>query len=503
MKVYLIGAGPGDPELLTLKGKSVIEKADVVVYDYLAAPQLLAFAKPAVEKIYVGKKGNDHTISQEEINRLLVRLAKEGKIVARLKGGDPFVFGRGGEEIEELIAANIPFEIIPGVTSPIAAAAYAGIPLTHRSFTATVAFATGHEDPTKTESNVDFKALSKIGTVVFLMGVKNLPHIVKNLLAAGKNAETPVALIRRGTTAHQQTVIGTLKTIVKEVEKAKLTAPAITVVGDVVSLRDTMKWFEGRPLFGKTIAVTRSRAQASDMVERLSGLGAAVVECPTIEIQPPADNYTTLDMEIKNISTYQWLVFTSVNGVDAFFSRLFQANLDARSLYNIKTAVIGPETAKRLLTYGVKTDLMPKSYRAESVVEVFQTENVAGKKILLPRAAQARPILPVELTKMGATVIEVPAYETVTVPDSQEKLLNALKNKEIDIITFTSSSTVINLLQMIPKDQIKFLLASVTLASIGPITTQTAKDNGLNVSITANTFTIDGLVHAIQNHYKK
>ena len=501
MKVYLIGAGPGDPGLLTIKGKNAIEAAGVIVYDYLAAPQLLAFAKPDAEKIYVGKKGGDHTLSQEGISQLLVQLAKEGKTVARLKGGDPFIFGRGGEEIEELIRHHIPFEIIPGVTSPIAAAAYAGIPLTHRAHTATVAFATGHEDPNKTESNIDFDALSKIGTVVFLMGIKNLPNIVENLLACQKPVDTPVAVIRWGTTARQKTVTGTLTTIVGEVKKAKLTAPAITVVGDVVNLRSEMKWFENRPLFTKTIAVTRSRAQASDLVEKLTSLGATVIETPTIEINPPEDNYAQLDTAIENLEKYDWLAFTSVNGVDSFFERLFQKGLDARTMGHMKTAAIGPQTAKRLQSYGVRTDLLPETYVAESVVAAFQKENMTGKTVLLPRAATARPILPAALMKMGAKVDEVPAYQTIHVVESRESLLHALRQKEIDTVTFTSSSTVTNFIEWIPKEEKDTLLDGIVFASIGPITTQTAVENGLAVAVTAEAYTIDGLVDAIRNYY--
>ena len=322
-KVYLVGAGPGDPGLITVKGRQCIATADIIIYDYLASPALLRFAREDAELIYVGKKGGDHTLSQEQINALIVEKAQSGAIVTRLKGGDPFIFGRGGEEAQVLKNADIAFEIVPGVTSAIAAAAYAGIPLTHRTMTSTVAFVTGHEDPTKAESSIDWPALATgIGTLVFFMGIKNLPHIVHQLRSGGKPADTPAAVIRWGTTAHQQTVIGTLEDIEKKVLAAGLRAPAIIVVGEVVSLRETLKWFEQRPLLGKTIAVTRAREQASDLVERLSDLGAACLEFPTIRVAPAQDS-GPLNAALAKLKQYDWIVFTSVNGVGYFFESLF------------------------------------------------------------------------------------------------------------------------------------------------------------------------------------
>ncbi|MCU0613494.1 MAG: uroporphyrinogen-III C-methyltransferase [Desulfobacterales bacterium] len=500
-KVYLVGAGPGDPGLITVKGKECIQKADVLIYDYLAAPTLLRHANTKAEMIYVGKKGGDHTLSQDGINNLIVEKAKTGAIVTRLKGGDPFIFGRGGEEAEVLIKAGIPFEVVPGVTSAIAAPAYAGIPLTHRKFTSTVAFITGHEDPNKDNSNIDWASLAKgIGTLVFLMGVKNLPDIVDQLIKNGKSPETPVALVRWGTTSRQKTVSGILSDIVERVRAAKLKAPAIIVVGDVVRLREQMKWFENRPLLGKKIVVTRAREQASDLVANLSEMGADVLECPTIKVVPSED-LSALDTAISNLKSYDWLVLTSVNGVIHFFDRLFVKGLDARALGHLRTAAIGPATADMLLKFGLKTDIIPESYRAESVVDAFLKENIAGKKILLPRAREARPVLPVELRKMGATVDEIITYRTIQDRQNADILLEDLQNDAIDMVTFTSSSTVKNFKALIPDDMFFSLLDGVTVACIGPITADTAKELGFSVHVMADEFTIPGLCQAIVRHY--
>jgi len=502
-KVYLVGAGPGDPGLITVKGLECIKRADVLIYDFLASPSFLRHAPENAEIIYVGKKGGDHTLPQDKINSLIVEKAKSGLTVVRLKGGDPFIFGRGAEEAEVLIEAGIPFEIVSGVTSAIAAPAYAGIPLTHRKYTSTLAFITGHEDPTKEESNIDWAAISKgMGTIVFLMGVKNLPNITWQLINNGMSPETPVALVRWGTTSRQITITGTLDTIAERVKTAGFKPPAIIVVGQVVKLRDRMKWFENRPLMGKNIVVTRAREQASELVERLSDLGAECLECPTIQVGPP-DDIKPLDLAIESLSTYDWLVFTSVNGVNFFFNRLFAKNLDVRALSNIQTAVIGPATAKRLFDFGIKSDIIPESYRAESVVEAFKSENLIGKRILLPRAKDARPILPVELKRMGAIVDEITAYCTKTVRNNADHLLSALEEGSIDIITFTSSSTVKNFKALLPPDKIETLMRNVTIASIGPVTAETAKKLGFDVHIIAESFTIPGLCQAILQHFNK
>ena len=500
-KVFLVGAGPGDPGLITVKGKECIEAAQVIIYDYLAAPALLNHAAENAEIIYVGKKGGHHTLSQDGINALIVEKAKAGLSVCRLKGGDPFIFGRGGEEAEVLAARGIPFEVVPGVTSAVAAAAYAGIPLTHRKLTATLAFVTGHEDPHKAESSIDWESLGRgIGTLVFFMGVKNLPDITQKLIAHGKSPDTPVALIRWGTMPAQQTVVGTLDNIADRIRKAGLKAPAIIVVGDVVELRENLKWFETRPLLGKRIVVTRAREQASDLVRRLADLGADCLEYPTIKVVP-ADDSTPLNDAINRLSVYDWIVFTSVNGVKFFFERLFELDLDVRALNHLQTAAIGPVTSQRLRTFGLKSDIIPENYRAEAVVEAFAKEKLKGKKILLPRAAEARPVLPVELRKMGAEVDEVTTYLTEKVSDSAELLIGHLAEKRVDLITFTSSSTAKNFKALLPADNFKALLDGVTIASIGPITTDTATDLGFEVHITAQTYTIPGLCDAIIKHY--
>ncbi len=497
-KVYLVGAGPGDPGLLTLKGQACIHQADVVVYDYLAAPALLAHASPGAEMIYVGKKGGDHTLSQEGINRLIVEKASQGLMVARLKGGDPFIYGRGGEEAEELIAAGIAYEVVPGVTSAVAAPAYAGIPLTHRDYTSTLAFVTGHEDPTKESSQINWSALAEgIGTIVFFMGVKNLPHITARLTSHGMATDTPVALVRWGTTNRQRTVTGTLATIVDVAREAGIKAPAIIVVGRVVELRERLRWFEDRPLLGRNIVVTRARAQASDLVHRLAELGANCLEYPTIKVEAETDT-GPLDRALDRLQGYDWLVFTSVNGVKFFFQRLFERGDDVRALHHMRTAVIGPVTAKRLLEFGLRSDIMPESYRAESVVAAFRSEAMAGRRVLLPRAADARAILPVELGKMGAEVDEVIVYRAHRVAQGADRLVDDLRDGRVDLVTFTSSSTVRNFRSLLPDAEAGELMARVQVASIGPVTTETAESLGIQVDITADEYTIPGLCRAIQ-----
>ncbi|MFH1489915.1 MAG: uroporphyrinogen-III C-methyltransferase, partial [Pseudomonadota bacterium] len=412
-KVVLVGSGPGDPGLLTLKAKACIERADVVIYDYLANPSFLAYAKESAELIYVGKKGGSHTMSQEDINRLIIEKARGGVHVVRLKGGDPFIFGRGGEEAEELVRAGIPFEIVPGITSAIAVPAYGGIPLTHRDFTSTVAFVTGHEDPTKGKSDIAWDKISTgVGTLVFLMGIGNLAGIADNLMANGRPPGTPVAVIQRGTTPEQRTLVGTLGDIGEKALQSGIKPPGIIVVGEIVRLRETLNWFEGMPLFGRRIVVTRAREQSSGFLARLAELGAECIEFPTIETVPPED-WEPLDEAIRSLENYHWLLFTSVNGVKAFFRRLDFLGRDVRDLKGLKLGAIGPRTAEALREKGLRPDLVPDEYRAEAVVSAFKRESAGGLRILLPRAAQAREVLPEELAKMGASVDVVAAYRTV------------------------------------------------------------------------------------------
>ena len=421
--VYLVGAGPGDPDLITVKGMKCLKQADVIIYDHLASAKLLKHAKPDAKTIYVGKEQGSHTLPQDEMNKLLVEQAKQGSTVVRLKGGHPFIFGRGGEEAQALAEAKIPFEIVPGITSAIAAPAYAGIPLTHRRYSASVGIVTGHEDPTKPHSTVDWSRLAVgVGTLVILMGVKNLAKITEGLISAGRDPKTPVALVRWGTTPQQITVVGTLETIVAQADAAELTPPVAIVVGEVVRLRDTLNWFEKKPLFGKTVVVTRTREQASELVAQLSALGAECLECPTIRVVPPQD-WAPLDEAIDRLDIYDWLVLTSVNGVNFFFDRLYERGKDVRAMGNLRTAAIGPATAKRMRDFGLKSDIVPETYRAESIIEAFEKESMEEKRVLLPRAKEARPILPVEIRKMGATVDEIAAYETEQARDNVDVLI--------------------------------------------------------------------------------
>lgn len=498
-KVYLVGAGPGDPGLFTLKGKALLEKADVVVYDYLANPELLKFCKESCEFIYVGKKGGAHTMPQEEINKLLVQKAKEGKIVVRLKGGDPFLFGRGGEELEELVKEGIPFEVVPGITSGIAVPAYAGIPVTHRDYTSTLALITGHEAEGKEESRIDFKALSRLGTLVFFMGVKNLPHIVENLIKKGKSPETPCAVIQWGTTPRQKTAEGTLSTIVEEVKKKGITAPAIIVVGEVVKLRKNFNWYEKKPLFGKRIVITRTREQASKLKELLLEEGAEVIEIPTIEVTPLFNKETK--EALKNLSSYDWLIFTSENGIRFFFEALFNEGYDVRALGGLKIAVIGPATFEALKKWGLKADLMPeKNYTQEGLISAFERVDVSGKRILLVRARVAREVLPENLRERGAELTILPIYETLKPKNSAELLKKAL-SEGVEAVTFTSSSTVENFFEIMKETDLN-LPQGVVLASIGPITSATLRKFGYLPTVEAKEYTIPGLVQALIDYYQ-
>lgn len=520
--VYLIGAGPGDPGLMTLKGLQCLERADVVVYDYLANPKFLSSARPDAELIYVGKKGWSAHMTQPEINELLVAKASEGggKIVARLKGGDPFVFGRGGEEALRLHEAGIPFEIVPGVSSGFAAPAYAGIPVTHRGITADMAFVTGHEDPTKEMSDVNWEKLATaVGTICFFMGIKNLPEISSRLVEFGRSADTPVALVRWGTTPRQEVLTGTLADIAQKAAAAGFSAPAITVVGDVVGLRDELRWFEDKPLFGRTVVVTRSRAQASALTDRLEDLGAEVLEFPTIDTVEP-DDWAPADDGIRNLEKYDWVVFTSVNGVDAFFDRLVVHDMDGRALAGARVAAIGPATADRCTERGIRPDYVPAEYRAEGILEGFCVRGVGeGTNVLIPRALEAREVLPDTLRERGAMVDVVPVYRTVT-GRGESSVVERLAEGTVDAVTFTSSSTVKNFVTLAEEGlaaagaaegaeeappaagtSVADVMADVLVASIGPITSDTARDLGLQVGVEAAQYTIPGLVQALTEHY--
>ncbi|MEN8191124.1 MAG: uroporphyrinogen-III C-methyltransferase, partial [Thermodesulfobacteriota bacterium] len=506
-KVYLVGAGPGDPGLITVRGKYLLGKAEVVVYDYLASSKLLKYVPQGAEMIYAGKKGGvKHTHSQAEINQMLVDWAEAGKIVVRLKGGDPFIFGRGGEEVEVLAQAGIDFEVVPGVTSATAAATYAGIPITHREYTASVAFLTGHEDPTKPDSNIDWAKLATgAGTLVVYMGIKNLPVIVKNLIANGRDPKTPVAVVRWASTPEQRSVVGTLETIADIVRQSGIKPPALIIVGEVVSLRNTIDWFEKRPLFGKRIVVTRTREQASELMAGLEENGANCVEYSTIQIKP-MDSYEELDEELDRLEEYHWILFTSLHGVKYFFKRLYKRGMDSRDMKGPGIAAVGRATADLLMEYGVRADLLPEVFTGEGLAEALLDQGIEGRNILIPRAEKARQILPEMLRGAGAQVTITPVYRNVAPEGRREKLRDELESGTVDMVTFTSSSTVRNFLSMVGAEsnsELKRLMHEVRIAAIGPITAKTVTDNGLHVDIMPESHTIADMIHAIVEYHSK
>jgi len=495
--VYLIGAGPGDPGLLTLKGKKAIESADAVVYDYLANPAFLKYARPGAEIVYVGKKGGDHTLPQDKINELIIAKAREGKVVARLKGGDPYVFGRGGEEAEELAAAGLSFEVVPGVTAGVAAAAYAGIPVTHRAFTPSVCFITGHEDPTKASSTLHWDAYARsTSTLVFYMGVKNLPEICARLMEAGRPADEPVALVYRGTTCWQRSFVSTLQDAPAEARRLKFTAPSIIIVGGVCGLKDRLDWFERRPLLGRGVVVTRAREQASDFAQLLEELGACVLEFPTIAVKALPDDAEVREA-IGRLGEYGWVVFTSVNGVEHFWRVLRTMGRDARTLGACRVAAIGPATADALRERGIEPDFVPARYVAESVVEGLLALGVQGGRVLIPRAKVAREVLPEELAKAGAQVRVLPVYETGLAEEGPEQFLEWLADGRVQYVTFTSSSTVENFFALVPPDKVQERRADLKIACIGPVTAKTLKRFGFEPDIVPEEFTIPALAAAL------
>lgn len=427
-------------------------------------------------------------------------------MIVRLKGGDPFIFGRGAEEIEELVAGGVPFEVVPGVTSATAAATYAGIPITHRKYTASVAFITGHEDPTKKESNIYWDKLATgAGTIVIFMGIKNLPNITQKLIENGRDPQTPVAVVRWASTPDQHSVQGTLETITGVVEKAGIKPPALVIVGEVVKLRKTIDWYEKRPLFGKKIVVTRTRGQASELVALLEEYGADCLEYTTINIEP-VDDYSTLEVELDNISACDWLLFTSLNAVTYFFKHLHDHGKDSRSLAGVKLAVVGKATGEELLKHGIKADLVPEKFTGEGLAEALIKDGVQGKRIVLPRALVARNVLPEMLKEAGADVVVAPVYQNVPPKGRKEQLREELGEKDIDMVTFTSSSTVTNFLTMVDADsddELHSLLGNVDIAAIGPITAKTVVENGLEVAVQPETYTINDMANAIVDHYRK
>lgn len=499
--VYLVGAGPGDNKLITVKGKECIKRADVIIYDRLVNKALLNYKSDNTEVVYVGKSPQGHTFKQWEINELLAAKALEGKVVVRLKGGDPFVFGRGGEEALFLKEKNISFEIVPGITSAVAVPAYAGIPVTHRGTASSVCFITGNEDPEKESSDIDWEKLAETScTLVFLMGTGNLVKIANRLIENGRSPETPAAVINWGTLANQKTLTGTLGNIAQKCSREGSMNPAVIVVGEVVSLREKIKWYENKPLFGKKILITRSRSQAGLLAEEIMELGGEAYEFPTIEIKPP-DDFFQFDSALEKLNEYIWIIFTSTNGVDSFFNRLFCLGKDARSLGQNKIAALGPKTQEALSKYGISADFVPEEYRTEALIDGLTNEEVAGKKILLPRADIARKLLPQELRRKGAEIHEITVYKTVMGGGDVSKVTKMLLKGEIDVVTFTSSSTVINFVTLVGQDIISEISGTTLFAAIGPVTADTAEKKGIKIDMCAQEYTIKGLIKAVVDYY--
>ena len=508
--VHLVGAGPGDPGLLTVRGRQLLELADVVVYDALSDPRLLAHA-PSAEHLYVGKRAAAHSMTQEQINALLVEHGLKGKRVVRLKGGDPFVFGRGGEECLALKEAGVAFEVVPGITAAIAAPCYAGIPVTHRDFNSSFTLITGHEkeeeykeaeakgrDAARGSSDLDWASIARLPCMAFYMGVKSLPRISAKLIEHGMSPDTPAASIQWGTTARQRTVVATVATLPQRVAEEKITPPALTIIGRVVSLRDTLNWFERRPLFGQTVVVTRTRQQASGLSDRLAELGAGVIEAPTIEIAPPADPQY-VDAALTRLHEYDWVVFTSANGVAETKRKLLQFGLDARTFGRTKIAAIGDATAAAVRDQlCLQVALCPESFVAEALADAFEERGeVSGRKFLLLRADIARPVLRERLDAAGAQQAhDVAVYETHPAKALPPHLVEALDAKQVTWVTFTSSSTAKNFVALLGDDY-RSKLAGVKLASIGPITTATLRELGLEPTAQADKFNIDGLIASL------
>ncbi len=491
-KVWLVGAGPGDPGLLTMKAARAIAQADVLVYDYLAAAPIVDLASPACERIYVGKKAGAHTLSQDEITALIVRLGREGRKVVRLKGGDVFVFARGGEEADELRRAGVPFEICLGITSALAAPAYAGIPITHRDHNTSFTISTGHEDPLKGYSSLDFAKLANPKqTLVFLMAMGSLAGIVAQLRAHGMPGDLPVAIVREGTKPTQETLVATLDTIVAEVERARFAAPAIVVIGTVVNEREKIRWFDNQPFFGTRVLVTRAAEDAAEFAAALWEIGAEPMLAPTIALGPPLDP-ARARLAVERVRDYAWLVFTSRHGVDAFFAHLREARRDARALGDVRVAAIGPATASRLRRHGVEPDLVPSDAIGDALAELLSAAVEPGARVLLYRAEEGRDVVPQALAARGAVVDDVAGYRTVTRLDPGIVKAAAAAN----VWTFTSASTVRGFTRNV--EDAARLQGERLVACIGPATADAARLAGLRVDLVAAEFTIDGLTAALR-----
>ena len=509
-----MGAGPGDVGLLTVKGLRCLQKAEVVVYDFHLNAQILNYISHDAEFIYAGKRGGHHTMTQDEINAVITEKAREGKVVCRLKGGDPFVFGRGGEEAQVLARQGIRFEVVPGVSSSVAAPAYAGIPLTHRLYSSSFAVIPGYEDTTKEESVIDWSKLATgVGTLVFLMAVKNIGVLTGKLIENGRSPDTPVAVIRWGTRPDQKTLVSTLREIALLVKEKDIRPPAVMVVGDVVNLREELKWYEDKPMFGQRILVTREHTEGFELLEEL---GAEVIQFSTVEIAPP-ETWDDLDLAIGNVTGYDWLIFTSANGVKYFFRRLFEKGVDIRELKGLKICAIGTKTAAELQRLGLRVDLVPEEFRAEGLIDAFikessrskvqgsedidrgtvNTKPLKGMKFLLPRAEVAREIFPGKVRELGGEIDVPVAYRAVKPELHGKRLRRFLKEGKITVATFTSAATFDNFRQIMGEDA-EDLLRKVAIAVIGPVTARAVEKEGMKVEIMPREATVDAMVEAIR-----
>jgi uroporphyrinogen III methyltransferase/synthase len=501
-RVFLVGAGPGASDLITIRGADVLRRADVVIYDNLVGPELIQLAPPKAELIYAGKRGgSEKSIDQAELNAMLIAHARKGRVVVRLKGGDPFIFGRGGEEAEALARAQVEFEVVPGVTSAIAGPAFAGVPLTHRGHGSFVAFVTGHEDESKGSSSVPWDELvaaaGRGGTIVILMATARMRATLDRIRAAGLPAETPAVAVQWATTAAQKTVSATLATLADASMREEIAAPAVIVVGQLAGLRETLKWVERMPLFGRTIVVTRARAAASEFATALRRLGAEVVEFPTIETTAPR-SFTALDRAIKRLDSFDWIIFTSAMGVESFIERMKSRGRDIREIGPASIAAIGPATAARLADYALKVAAVPDEYRAEQIVSAIGIKRIRGKRFLIPRAEIAREALPEILRDHGAKeVVVAPSYRTVKLKGAQiARMRELIASRAIDLVTFTSSSTVTNFCELIGTSG-----KGISAAAIGPITAATAEELGFEVVVRPRRYTIEALTEAIREHF--
>jgi uroporphyrinogen III methyltransferase/synthase len=503
-RVYLLGAGPGDPELITKRASRRLAEADLILYDALVHPELLELCRKDAEKLFVGKRAGRASERQSAITERMIASAREGKIVARLKGGDPYLFGRGSEEAEALHAAGIPFEVVPGVSSPVAATAYAGISLTHRVLSSSVAYVTATESTEKDRSSHDWAKLANATeTLVIFMGMRKLESLMRLLTSHGRHGDTPAAVIESASLPRQRTVVGTVDTIAERAREAGIGTPALTVIGDVVGLRDALRWYDRQPLFGKRVLVTRPEDRSEGMVRRLRDEGAEALALPAIRIAPPLD-HAPLERAARDVGTYDWVVFTSASGVEAFFAELDRQNRDGRAFGSAKICAIGPATAEALRRRGLYADAIPTEFRGEGVAQIIidaHEGDPRGLRVLLPRAAVAREILPDTLRNAGAHVDVIHAYRNLpTTKETEEAIRHAITEREVDVVTFTAPSTVESIVRILGQDAPR-ILAQLTTASIGPITTAAAEKLAIRIDVTAESYTSDGLVDALREHF--